>query len=215
MDKKVTLDRIKDLGLLAVIRGPSPELTMKMVDALVLGGVLGIEITYSTPQAALVVKGLDNQYGEKILLGMGTLTRPEQALEAKASGASFLVSPHCDSDLAEAMIMTHLSVMIGAFTPTEVVRANQLGADVVKLFPGSLGGPAYLKSLKGPFPDIRVMPTGGVNVENLGEWFLAGAFAVGAGSELCPSAWAMQGRFEDITKRAQDFITALNKTRAR
>lgn len=213
MDKKQTLARIRELGLLAVLRGPSPELTLKMVDALVEGGVLGIEITYSTPNAAEVVRTLNEKFGDQILLGMGTLTSPDQPVEAKSAGARFIVSPHCDVELAEAMVDTDLAVMIGAFTPSEFVMAYRLGSDIVKVFPGSLGGPGYLKSLRGPFPHIPAMPTGGVNVDNVGQWFAAGAVAVGAGSALCPGAWAKEGRFDDIVEQARTFIGAVTKAR--
>ncbi|OGO19530.1 MAG: 2-dehydro-3-deoxyphosphogluconate aldolase [Chloroflexi bacterium RBG_16_48_8] len=213
MNKEEVLKRIRELGLLAVIRGPTRDLTLKMVDALVEGGVLGIEITYSTPDAAKVVSALNENYGEKILLGMGTLTSPEQPAEAKAAGARFIVSPHCETELAKAMVQTNLVAMIGAFTPSEFVMAHRLGADIVKIFPGSLGGPGHLKALRGPFPNIPAMPTGGVSIDNVAQWFSAGAVAVGAGSELCPSEWAKEGRFRDITERAKAFVGAVQKAR--
>lgn len=208
-----TLERIREIGLLAVIRGPSAELTLKMVDALVEGGVTGIEITYSTPAAASVVHDLNEKYGDAILLGMGTLTRTEQAQEAYQSGAQFLVSPHIDPDLALAMRATGLPMMMGALTPSEVFRSYSLGSQVVKLFPGSQGGPAYLKALKGPFPEIPLMPTGGVSLETISQWFAAGAFAVGAGSELCPPRLAQEGRFEEIVANARQFRKAVDAAR--
>jgi 2-dehydro-3-deoxyphosphogluconate aldolase/(4S)-4-hydroxy-2-oxoglutarate aldolase len=214
MNKEETLSRIKKIGLLSVIRGPSPDLTLKMVDALIAGGVYGIEITYTTPNAPEVVKLLDEKFGDQILLGMGTLTKPEHAVMAKEAGALFIVSPHCIEELAKAMVETNLAVMIGALTPSEVVQARAWGADVVKVFPGSLVGPGYLKALRGPFPDISVMPTGGVSVENVADWFAAGAFAVGAGSSLCPIAFAKEGRFDEITERAKAFIKAVEGARS-
>ncbi|WP_420645059.1 bifunctional 4-hydroxy-2-oxoglutarate aldolase/2-dehydro-3-deoxy-phosphogluconate aldolase [Candidatus Leptofilum sp.] len=213
MDKEQTLQKIEELGLLAVLRGPSPELTLKMVEALVAGGVLGIEITYTTPNAAAVVKMLDEQFGDQIVLGMGTLTRPEQAAEAKAAGAKFLVSPHTEAELAKAMVATGLPLMMGALTPSEVVQSRRLGSDVVKLFPGSLGGPSYLKGLKGPFPDIPMMPTGGVSKDNVADWFAAGAVAVGAGGQLCPKSLAAAGQFDEITAIAREFVTAVHAAR--
>jgi 2-dehydro-3-deoxyphosphogluconate aldolase/(4S)-4-hydroxy-2-oxoglutarate aldolase len=213
MSKEQTLSRVRKLGLLAVLRGPSPDLTLKMVDALVAGGVLGIEITFTTPNAPEVVSQLDDKYGDEILLGMGTLTTPENAQEAKAAGAQFIVSPHCEDELAHAMVATGLGVMIGALTPSEVVKSYRLGSDVVKVFPGSAGGPSYMKALRGPFPDIPMMPTGGVNADNLADWFAAGAVAVGAGSQLCPRAWAEEGRFDDITARAKEFVKAVELAR--
>jgi 2-dehydro-3-deoxyphosphogluconate aldolase/(4S)-4-hydroxy-2-oxoglutarate aldolase len=214
MSKEDTLRRIKEVGLLAVIRGPSPDLTLKMVDALVEGGVTGIEITYSTPNAPDVVRALAEKYGDRIVLGMGTLTRPEQAQEAREAGATFVVSPHCRPELARAMVDSGLVVMVGALTPTEVEEAYRLGSDVVKIFPASLVGPSYLKSLQGPFPYINTMPSGGVNAGNIKDWFAAGAYAVGAGSELCPIAWAKEGRFADITARAGEFAEAVRAGRS-
>lgn len=211
--KETTLKRIQELGVLAVIRGPSEDLTLKMVDALVEGGVTGIEITFTTPNPLDVVAALDKEFGDRIVLGMGTLTEPVQAEKAKKAGSKFLVSPHTEEALGKAMTATGLPVMMGALTPSEVMKARALGSDVVKIFPGSLGGPAYMKSLKGPFPDIPMMPTGGVSDQNLQEWFAAGAFAVGAGSNLCPKSLALAGEFEKITQIASDFMKAVAQAR--
>lgn len=214
MGKLESLARIGELGLLAVLRSPSADLAVKTVEALVAGGVLGIEITYSTPDAAGVVRRLDAIFGESIVLGMGTLTEPRHAQEALDSGARFVVSPHTEAELAHAMVQTGLPVMMGALTPSEVFQAWRLGSDVVKLFPGSLGGPAYLKALKGPFPQIPMMPTGGVSRGNVGDWFKAGAVAVGAGSELCPREMVLAGQFDEITALARAYVEAIQAARA-
>ena len=214
MNKNEVLEKVKSLGLLAVIRGPSPELTVQMVEALVNGGVKGIEITYSTPNAEDVVKSLSKKFGDSIVLGMGTLTKPEQAESAKAAGANFLVSPVCEKTLVEAMVKTGLLTMAGALTPTEVFQAYSLGTDVVKIFPGSVGGPAYIKALKGPFPQIPMMPTGGVNASNVAEWFAAGVVAVGAGSELCPPQLAKEGKFNEISQKAVEFVKVIQSSRS-
>ncbi len=211
--KAEILERIKTVGLLAVIRGPSKDLTIKMVEALVAGGVIGIEITYTTPQAEEVVSTLKGKFGDEILLGMGTLTEPSQAETAKAAGANFLVSPVCEPALVKAMVASGLVTMAGALTPTEVLQAHKLGADVVKVFPGSLTGPKYLKDLHGPFPDIDLMPTGGVSKENIADWFVAGAIAVGAGSSLCPKKLAIEGKFADISAIAAEFVDIVKKSR--
>jgi len=213
MNKVDVLEKVKDLGLLAVIRGPSAELTVKMVEALVAGGVLGIEITYSTPNAEDVVRTLSKMLGNGIVLGMGTLTKPEQALSAREAGANFIVSPVCEANLVKSMVESGLLTMAGALTPTEVLHAYNLGADVIKIFPGSLGGPAYLKALKGPFPYIPMMPTGGVSANNVAEWFSTGVVAVGAGSELCPPQLAKEGKFDEITKRAAEFVQVVKSAR--
>ena len=214
MSKETTLNRLHDLGLVAVIRGPSPELTVRMVEALVAGGVTGIEITYTTPNAADVVCALDRTFGDLNLLGMGTLTDPAQAAEARDAGARYLVSPITDDALAAAMVATGLPVMIGALTPTEVFRAHRMGSDVVKLFPGSAVGPDYVKALHGPFPHIPLMPTGGVDEHNLADWFRAGGWAVGAGSQLSPVKLAREGKFEEITAIAARFAAAVARARA-
>ena len=193
MNKLEMLEKVKELGLLAVIRGPSPELTVKMVEALVAGGVLGIEITYSTPNAEEVVQTLAKKFGDSIVLGMGTLTKPEQAQSAKNAGAHFLVSPICEPNLVKGMVDSGLLTMAGALTP--------------------LGGPAYIKALKGPFPYIPMMPTGGVNAGNVAEWFATGVVAVGAGSELCPPQLAKDGKFEEISKLAAAFVQVVNTSR--
>lgn len=214
MNKTEVLERIKELGLLAVIRGPSPELTVKMVEALVAGGVCGIEITYTTPNAEDVVRTLAGKFGSEIVLGMGTLTNPAQSISAKEAGAHFLVSPICEPELVRSMAASGLLTMAGALTPTEVFQAYQLGSDVVKVFPGSLGGPAYVKALKGPFPYIPMMPTGGVHAGNMAEWFASGVVAVGAGSELCPPQLAKDGKFDEISRRAAEFVQVVKTSRS-
>jgi len=213
MSKTEMLGKVKELGLLAVIRGPSAELTVKMVEALIAGGVLGIEITYSTPNAEQVVRTLSKMFGSRIVLGMGTLTKPEQTISAKEAGANYLVSPVCEPVLVKSMVDSGLLIMAGALTPTEVLQAYNLGSDVVKIFPGSLGGPAYVKALKGPFPYIPMMPTGGVSANNVAEWFATGVVAVGAGSELCPPQLAKEGKFDEITRRAAEFVQVVKSAR--
>jgi 2-dehydro-3-deoxyphosphogluconate aldolase / (4S)-4-hydroxy-2-oxoglutarate aldolase len=214
MNKVEVLEKIKALGVLAVIRGPSAELTIQMVEALAAGGVTGIEITYSTPNAEEVVRALVKKFGDHILIGMGTLTKPEQSVCAKDAGANFLVSPVCEPVLVKSMIASGLVTMAGAFTPTEVLQTYNLGVDVVKIFPGSLGGPAYVKAHKGPFPYIPMMPTGGVSSGNVADWFATGVIAVGAGSELCPPQLAKDGKFDEISKRAADFVKVIQAARS-
>jgi 2-dehydro-3-deoxyphosphogluconate aldolase/(4S)-4-hydroxy-2-oxoglutarate aldolase len=161
-----------------------------------------------------VVSILAKKYGETILLGMGTLTEPRQAESAKAAGAAYLVSPICEPELVKAMVASGLVVMAGALTPTEVMQAFRLGADVIKIFPGSLTGPAYIKALHGPFPQIPMMPTGGVSAANAAEWFAAGAIAVGAGSDLAPTNLVKEGKFDEITHRAANFVEVIRQARS-
>jgi len=201
-------------GVIAVLRAPAPEAALATVDALVAGGVTGIEITYSIPDAAAVIAECRRRHGRTILLGAGTVTTAAQAEQAVQAGASYLVSPGTTRPLAEAMRATGAAVMLGALTPTELMTAVELGATVVKIFPASLGGPAYLKALRGPFPDTAVMPTGGVTAANLATWLAAGAVAVGAGGDLCPPAAIAAGDFTRIQSLAAEFADALHAARA-
>jgi 2-dehydro-3-deoxyphosphogluconate aldolase/(4S)-4-hydroxy-2-oxoglutarate aldolase len=207
------LTAVREAGVIATLRAPSPEAAYGAVEALVRGGVTAIEVTYSTPDAGVVIGELATRFGDSIVLGAGTLTTVEQVAEASASGARFLVSPGFDEEIFDAIVATGAMSMIGGFTPTEVQNLGKRGADVVKFFPGSLGGPAALKALRGPFPHLTYIPTGGVNAENLGQWLAAGAVAVGAGSELIPAVALAHGDFDAIEGLARRFMAALAETR--
>lgn len=199
------LDRLRRVRVFAVIRAPDAEGAVRAVDALVRGGITGIEVTYSTPGAPGVLAAVAERHGDAVLLGAGTLRAPAQAREAVEAGARFLVSPGLDDALVSAMRATGAITMAGALSPTEVMRAEAMGVDVVKVFPASLGGPAYIRSLRGPFPDTPFMPTGGVSAGNLQEWLDAGVVAVGAGGELCSAADIANGRFDAIEANARSF----------
>ena len=214
MEPDRTLEGIENLGLLAVVRGESHSTALEVVDALIEGGVLGIEITFTTPDAARVIRDLNAEYGERILLGAGTVTTRDQLEAAVEAGSSFLVSPGCDPELLPAMLATGILVLPGVLTPSEVMLALRLGAPAVKLFPGSSGGPTYLKALLGPFPDASFVPTGGVSVDNVTDWFAAGALAVGAGSALAPKSLAGSARGE-VVENARQFAEAVNSARER
>lgn len=199
------LERLRATRVVAVIRAPGADGAIEAVDALVRGGVTGIEITYSTPDVPRVLAAVRERHGDGVLLGAGTIRTPDEAREAHAAGAEFLVCPGLDDEVVGAMLGTGATTMGGALTPTEVMRAAKLGVHVVKVFPASLGGPAYVKSLRGPFPDVPFMPTGGVSAGNIADWFAAGVIAVGAGSELCGAGDIADGRFDAIEQRAREF----------
>ena len=204
MNGKQTLERVRDLGLLAVVRGESRGAAVEVSEALVEGGVLGIEVAFTTPDAQLAIRDLKEEYGDRILIGAGTVTTREQMNQAAEAGATFLVSPGCDPDLLPTMLEIGLLILPGTMTPSEVMLARRFGAEAVKLFPGSLGGPSYLKALLGPFPDVPFVPTGGVSKENIADWFAAGAFAVGAGSSLAPTTLNGHNRSE-VVENARRF----------
>jgi 2-dehydro-3-deoxyphosphogluconate aldolase/(4S)-4-hydroxy-2-oxoglutarate aldolase len=214
MEPSQTLKRIEDLGLLAVVRGESRAAALEVVGALVQGGVLGIEITFTTPEAPRVIRDLNEEYGDSILLGAGTVTTHEQVDQAAEAGATFLVSPGCDPELLPGMLGTGLLVLPGALTPSEVMLARRLGAQAVKLFPGSSGGPSYLKALRGPFPSTAFVPTGGVSLANIADWFAAGAFAVGAGGALAPSSLAGRDR-DEVVEDARLFAETVRAAKGR
>jgi 2-dehydro-3-deoxyphosphogluconate aldolase / (4S)-4-hydroxy-2-oxoglutarate aldolase len=214
VDKQAILKRIAELGLLAVLRAPDPAGAQRTVEALVEAGVLGIEITYSTPDAASVIAGVKQSYGDEVLVGAGTLVTHAQVSEAAEAGASYLVSPGLDDEVVASIQATGLPAMAGVLTPTEVMRGVRLGVDVMKLFPGSLGGPSYLRSLRGPFPDVPFMPTGGVSADNVGDWLAAGAIAVGAGSELASAGGISSGDFAGIREKGRRFLAAIREARA-
>lgn len=205
------LDELTRTAVVAVLRAPTPELALGAVEALVAGGVTAIEITYSTPEPAAVIREIVRRHGAGVYVGAGTIVEPGQAAVVADAGAQFLVSPGSVPDVAAAMLATGRVTMLGALTPTEVMVAQRLGAHVVKVFPASLGGPAYLRSLRGPFPAVPFMPTGGVNADNIADWFASGAIAVGAGSELVSAAAMKAGDWDAISESARSFVAALNR----
>jgi 2-dehydro-3-deoxyphosphogluconate aldolase/(4S)-4-hydroxy-2-oxoglutarate aldolase len=204
-------DRIAELGLLAVLRGASARDAVEVADALVEGGVLGIEVTFTTPDAPAAIRELADRHGDAIVLGAGTVTAPAQAAEAAEAGAGFLVSPGLDPELLPAMRETGLPVLPGVLTPSEVMLAMRLEVPVVKLFPGAIGGPAHLSALRAPFPEMGFLPTGGVSADNVEAWFAAGALAVGVGGALAPAS------LEDrpaLVERARALVGAVAQARA-
>jgi 2-dehydro-3-deoxyphosphogluconate aldolase/(4S)-4-hydroxy-2-oxoglutarate aldolase len=209
----ISTSELSRIGVIAVVRAPSAESAIAGVEALVRGGVTGIEITYSTPDAPRVIEQLADRFGDSILLGAGTVVEPMQAEIAARAGAQFLVSPGVSRTVARAMFDTGLTTMLGAFTPSEVMAAVELGADVVKIFPAGFGGPPLIASFRGPFPDVRMMPTGGVSAANLGEWLATGVVAVGAGSELVSTGDLAAGRFDLIQSRAEEISARYRELR--
>lgn len=195
--------------LVAVVRATDAAGAVRATEALVAGGVRGIEITYTTPGAGEAIAALAERHGEAITLGAGTIRTPEQAAEAVSAGARFLVSPGTQPHLAEAMRETGAALLLGALTPSEVMAALDAGADLVKLFPAGLGGPGYLSGLRGPFPEVAFCPTGGVNPATIPDWLRAGAVALGAGSELCSRALIDARDWDTIERNARRFADAV------
>ncbi|SER37158.1 bifunctional 4-hydroxy-2-oxoglutarate aldolase/2-dehydro-3-deoxy-phosphogluconate aldolase [Microlunatus flavus] len=206
------LGALRETVVVAVLRAPSAGAAVSAVDALVAGGITGIEVTYSTPDVPAVLREVRDRHPD-VLLGAGTVLTPAHAEDAVAAGAEFLVSPGTLPDLTRAMLGTGATVLSGAMTPSEVMLATSLGVHVVKLFPSSLGGPAFLKALRAPFPDVDFCPTGGVHPDNLGEWLAAGAVAVGAGGELTPAKALATDDWDTVTEAARRFRAAADAVR--
>jgi 2-dehydro-3-deoxyphosphogluconate aldolase/(4S)-4-hydroxy-2-oxoglutarate aldolase len=170
--------------LLAVVRAEDADSARRAAEALIAGGIKIVELTLTTPGVLPVVGRLRESTGDDVVVGVGTVRDPQDALAAAEAGAQFLVSPHAAPPLVDAMLATGVPALPGALTPTEVAGALAAGASVVKLFPAATVGPAHLRALRGPFPELTVVPTGGVDLDRAPAWLSAGAVAIGAGSEL-------------------------------
>lgn len=212
MDKKEVLRRLESCGVVAVVRAESAEQAEKIVDACIEAGIVGIEITFTVPGAADIIKKLCLKYSpEQILIGAGTVLNPETAQTAILAGAQYVVSPCLNAETVKLCLAHQVACMPGAMTVKEAVECMQAGADIIKIFPGNLFGPKIIKAIKGPLPQARMMPTGGVNAENAGEWIRAGAVAVGAGSDL--TAGAKKGDYASIIRVGKKMIAEVQKAR--
>lgn len=212
MEKLEVLRRLEECGVVAVVRGNNEEEVMKIIDACIAGGIIGIEVTFTVPGAADIIKALAKRYDPKdVLIGAGTVLDPETARAAILAGAQFVVAPCLNVDTVKLCLRYQVACMPGAMTIKETVDCMEAGADIVKLFPGNLAGPKMIKNIKGPLPQVRIMPTGGVNAANAGEWIAAGAVAVGAGGDL--TAGAKTGDYESITRIAKEMVAAVKEAR--
>jgi 2-dehydro-3-deoxyphosphogluconate aldolase / (4S)-4-hydroxy-2-oxoglutarate aldolase len=214
MSRAATLRRISDVGIIPVVRATSAAEAIAMGDAIVAGGIAALEITMTVPGAVEVMKEAVKRYGERLLIGAGTVLDAEQARSCISAGARFLVSPIVDEATIAECRAADVVVVPGALTPTEVVRAWRAGADLVKVFPCSaVGGASYIKSLRAPLPQIPLVPTGGVTLENVAGFFAAGATAVGVGSDLCNVSAVRTGHAHQITDTARAYVRAVQTAR--
>lgn len=212
MKKNQIISKIKESGLVAVVRAETSEQAFKINDACIEGGVAAVEITFTVPGAHKVIEDLACKYNSgEIIIGAGTVLDPETARAAILSGAQYIVSPCLNVDTVKLCSRYQIACMPGAMTIKEVVDCMEAGADIVKIFPGNLFGPKIIKAIKGPVPQAEMMPTGGVDVENVGQWIEAGAVAVGAGSSLTKGA--KTGDYELITSTAKKFIRNIKQAR--
>jgi 2-dehydro-3-deoxyphosphogluconate aldolase / (4S)-4-hydroxy-2-oxoglutarate aldolase len=211
--KTEVLSKIVESGLVAVIRAEGPEQASRMAEACAQGGAAALEITFTVPGASKVIEHLAKEFRGKILVGAGTVLDPETARIAILAGAEFVVSPAVSTATARLCNRYRVPYMPGAATMGEVIEALECGADIVKVFPGEVLGPAFVKAVKGPLPQAQLMPTGGVGIENVAEWIKAGAVAVGVGGNL--TAGAKTGDFASITALARQFVEKIKEARKR
>jgi 2-dehydro-3-deoxyphosphogluconate aldolase/(4S)-4-hydroxy-2-oxoglutarate aldolase len=211
--KEVVIARIKESGLVAIVRAENGEQALKITEACIAGGVAAIEITFTVPGAHEIIKELASRYRSgEIILGAGTVLDPETARIAILAGAQYIISPYLNGETVKLCNRYQVACMPGAMTIKEVAESIEAGAEVVKIFPGELFGPAIIKAIKGPLPYAQLMPTGGVSLENVGEWLKAGAVAVGVGGNLV--AGAKTGDYESITRTAGEFLRKIKEVRA-
>ena len=214
MDKETVITKITETGIVAVVRAESADKAKRITEACIKGGVPAIELTFTVPGAHHVIEELAKSYSpDEIILGAGTVMDSETARIAILSGANYVVSPYFNEALVKTCNRYRTAVMPGAMTLKEVVEAMEAGADIIKLFPGEAFGPKMIKAIKGPIPYVKLMPTGGVDVNNVGEWIKAGAVAVGAGGAL--TGGAKTGDYESITRIGREFVEKIKEARAK
>ena len=217
MSRKEVLTRILETGAVAVIRMKDPKRLSKVVEAIRAGGVKSIEITMTVPGAVEIIREMARSAPPDILIGAGTVTEKSGAIAVIEAGAKFIVGPALNLDILAVCRERDVVCMPGCFSPTEILTGWNAGADVIKVFPATSLGPRYFKDIAGPFPQIRLMPTGGVTVDNVGEWVAAGAVAVGIGSDLLDKKAIEEENYALLTERAarlsKNFLDARSKVK--
>jgi 2-dehydro-3-deoxyphosphogluconate aldolase/(4S)-4-hydroxy-2-oxoglutarate aldolase len=209
MQRKSALETILSNKIVAVVRSPDGGILVDVAKALAAGGVTCLEITFTVPNALEVLKAVRSAMGDAVTLGAGTVLDPETARAAILAGAEFIVAPNTNPEVIQLCRRYSVPIMPGAYTPTEILRAWELGADVVKVFPADIGGPAYLRAVSAPLPQVRLMPTGGVDLNTAKEFLKAGACCLGVGSSLVEKAALAARDMSRITSLAKAFVEAV------
>ncbi|MCL6590753.1 MAG: bifunctional 2-keto-4-hydroxyglutarate aldolase/2-keto-3-deoxy-6-phosphogluconate aldolase [Firmicutes bacterium] len=213
MGKAEVIASIKESGLVAVVRAENEGQALKIAEACLAGGIKAIEITFTVPGAAGLINKLAQVYSKgEMILGAGTILDPETARTAILAGAQYVVTPYLNVETVRLCHRYQVACMPGAMTVKEVAECMETGVEIIKIFPGELFGPAVIKAIKGPLPYAQLMPTGGVALDNVAEWFKAGAVAVGVGGNL--TAGAKKGDYNSITEIARQFMKKINETRS-
>lgn len=214
MKRLETINNLKNYGLVAVIRATSQDEAVKIIEAVKKGGIKALEITMTVPNAVQIIKDLCEMYKDDkdMIIGAGTVLDPETARACILAGAKFIVSPCLNTETIKLCNRYRIPTMPGIMTVTEAVQALELGCEIIKVFPGNAFGPSIIKSFKGPIPQGNFMPSGGVSLDNIGDWIKAGAVAVSTGSDLTKGA--STGDYELVTKTAMKFVEAVNKAKS-
>jgi 2-dehydro-3-deoxyphosphogluconate aldolase/(4S)-4-hydroxy-2-oxoglutarate aldolase len=213
MSKEKDLQRIVDCGVVAIVRFHRSEELVEVAQAIKAGGVDVIEFTMTTPNALGIIEASAKEFGEEVLLGAGTVLDPETARAAILSGARYIISPTLNPQVIELCHRYGVIVVPGGFTPTEILTAWELGADMVKVFPASAMGPGYIKDILSPLPQVKLLPVGGVSLSNAAQFIKAGATAVAAGSSLVDKKAVAERDFARLTEIAGNFVTAIREAR--
>jgi 2-dehydro-3-deoxyphosphogluconate aldolase / (4S)-4-hydroxy-2-oxoglutarate aldolase len=213
MSRQAALQRVLDTGIVSIIRASSSEQLVDVAKALYEGGIDVIEVTFTTPGVLETIAAVKKELGDRILLGAGTVLDTESARAAILAGAEFIVTPTINLDVIKLCNRYSKVIMPGGFTPTEILTAWEAGADIVKVFPADAGGPSYLKAVHGPLPQIRLLPTGGVDLQTLPAFVKAGACAVGLGSALVEKAAVDSGDMNRIRSLAEQYVALMKTSR--
>ena len=211
MKKFEILKQLTDVGVVAVIRAENEEQATLISQACLAGGITGIELTFTVPGAERVIRALAADFGDEMLIGAGTVLDSATARVAILAGANYIISPGFDFDVAKLCNRYQVPYMPGCMTITEMIKAMESGCDIIKLFPGSAFGADFVKAVKGPLPQVNIMPTGGVNIDNVEQWIKAGCVAVGAGSDL--TGPAKTGDYVGVTELAKQFVAKVRAAR--
>jgi 2-dehydro-3-deoxyphosphogluconate aldolase/(4S)-4-hydroxy-2-oxoglutarate aldolase len=215
MKKEAIISAIREIGIVPVVRTPTAESALKSIEAIYAGGIRAAEVTMTVPGAIKVLEKLADTFGDKMVLGAGTVLDPETCRACMLAGAEFFVTPATRLSTIEMARRYAKPICPGALTPTEVLTAWEAGADFVKVFPcDNVGGAKYIKALKGPFPQIEMIPTGGVSLTTAADFLKAGSAAVAVGGELVDAKTIKEGKYEVFTERARQFMEVVEKARA-
>lgn len=213
IDHKRITTSIQEYGVIAVIRMKDGDRVKKVVEAILAGGVHVIEITMTVPNAASIIESLQKDNDGSIIIGAGTVTDSGNAVRVIESGAQYVVTPILDIAIIATCFEHNVLPIPGCYTPTEIHMARKSGADLVKLFPAASLGPNFIKDIRGPFPDFKLIPTGGVTVDNVGSWIAAGAAAVGIGSDLLNKEAIKNEQYSVLTERAKLLVGNVQRAR--